>query len=473
MSKSYTQTLASFAAETGFKDLPQEVVEASKRLIMDTVGNTVGGSSTDLGRISVALKRDLGGNPESTILVTGDKTSCTSAAYANAAMASALCADEHLFKIGHMGQCAIMPALAVAERVGASGKDLIAAAAIGYEIAGRVGDSCMLTARDQNGQLRKSRLGMQNWNIFAAAAGASKVLGHDGTKMAHSLGIAGYSAPLPVGNWLHSPRNHTKSAFYALMAENGTAAALLADKGFTGDSNILDGEMGWWRLAGALDCNWDCLTRDLGGHWLVTEISFKPYPTCRYAQAPIDLLYQIMQEHHIKREEINGIDVEVVASALALHMDEAPVANEMDGELSIPYLMAMAASGMRPGPEWLAPHNYSDPRIVDLAREVKVRPNPSADQIVSEETQRMGRARKAPAKVQVKARGKVFQAQTDYSRGDPWTPETSWSDEDLKEKFRAFSGRVLSAARIEKTLELLSKLELQDSLSPLVSCLKK
>ncbi len=473
MPSSYTETLAAFAVRTSFTDLPGDVVHATKRLILDTIGDAVGGFSTDIGKIAIDFKRDLGGRPESTILVVGEKTSCTSAAFANAALANALDADENIFHLGHMAQCAVMPALAVTERLGASGKDMITAVALGYELAGRIGDACKLAVLDQDGKIHRAKYNGLNWNIFAAVTGAGKLLGLDESKMANALGIAGYSTPVPVaGKWLSSPRPHTKYAFYPLMAESGTAAALLAARGFTGDRQILDGDLGWWRMAGALDCDWDALTGNLGGRWTVTEASFKPYPAQRYTHSYLDLLCKIMQENRLQRDEIESVDVEVVALMFTRHVDEFTVASEFDGEFSLPYLMAVAASGVRPGPEWHAAYYWNDPAIISFARKVKVHPNPAEEQIQLGEVAGRGRKKKSPATVQVKARGQVFKASTEYAKGDPWLSETVMTDEDLNNKFRNFCTRGIATARIERALDILSKLEQLDSVSDLIACLK-
>ena len=129
--------LARFALETGWDDLPASVVKETKLILMDSIGCALGASTTDKGKMSIALARRLGGPTESSIIGTGGKVSRTNAAFANGELILTL-DFSNIIAGGHDGAYIIPTLLAVGESVGASGKELIAATAVGLEISARL-----------------------------------------------------------------------------------------------------------------------------------------------------------------------------------------------------------------------------------------------------------------------------------------------------------------------------------------------
>ncbi len=475
MDKSYTQKMADFAADTVFEDLPEDAVYSAKRLILDTIGCAVGGYSSNMGKMVAEVKRGLGGKPESTIMGFRERTSCTSAAYVNAELAHALDADDTSLK-GHHANSVVMPALAVAEREGASGRQLITAVALGFDVAIRVAYSMSSSVRSsvkEPGRIEFAATAGFSWVVFGPAVSAGHLLHLDPDKMAHALGIAGYSASLPcAGKWgSPAPRPMTKYAFYGPIAEAGVTAALLAEKGFEGDQTVLDGERGFWRMAGASSCNWDALTAGLGQRWFVKETSYKPYPCCRYIHGPLDMFFKIMRDNGLKPEELDEVSVGMLSIAKRQQFDDVTVLNEIDAQFSIPYLFGVAALGIDPGPEWQNYVRWRDPRVLSFAEKVRVYVDPSADALYADQVKSGGERKKMHSAIEVRAKGKSFKAECDYARGDPWQPEYVMSDDDLKEKFRNLSYRILRPDNIEKAIETIYNLERVKDVGDLVACL--
>jgi 2-methylcitrate dehydratase PrpD len=132
-----TGALAKFAVETKFDDLPKQVIQETKMLVMDSVGCALAGVTADPGKMAIALAKRLGGTPESSIIGTGDKVSCTNAVLANGQLINTPDYDA-LMPGGHAPAYIIPPVLAMAEVINASGQDLILAASLGFEISARV-----------------------------------------------------------------------------------------------------------------------------------------------------------------------------------------------------------------------------------------------------------------------------------------------------------------------------------------------
>ncbi len=477
MEKSYTQVMADFAANTRFEDLPEDAVYAAKRLILDTVACSIGGYSNNMGKIVAEVKKELGGVPEATIMGLGQKTSCTSAAYVNSEMANAMDADDVSLK-GHHACVAVMPALAVAEREGASGKDLITAVALGFDVAIRVAysmNSIIRPAADNSGKVEFGPTAGFSWVVFGAVVGAGSLLGLDAKKMANALGIAGYSTSLPaIGKWGPSPapRPMTKYAFYGPIAEAGVTAALLAEKGFEGDQTVLDGERGFWRMAGATGCNWDALTAALGQRWFVRETSYKPYPCCRWIHAPLDMFFRIMRENHFTPEDVEEVKVGLHSVASYARFGDTTVLNEVDTQFSLPYIFGVASLGIDPGPEWQSPARWKDPRVLSFARKAKLYVDPDADAMYAGQVMAGGERKKIHSKIQIKARGQTFNAQADYAKGDPWEPQYVMSDDEMKNKFRNFSSRFLRPDNIENAMDTIYGLDKVECVEDLVRFLR-
>lgn len=473
----YTSTLAGFAAGTSYEKLPQAVVEKGKRLILDTVGNAVAGFSTSAGKLALKTKQRLGGEPMSTVLVSGHRTSPTNAAFCNATLASALEADDTCLQLGHHGQCSFMPALALAESAGASGKDFLTAAVIAYETGARIASAARHVVKGADGNLQFNPSGGGvNWVVFPAVVGAARMLRLDAGQMASAFGIAGFSSTIPTGGrWNDPPRSHLKYNPYAFMAESGTLAALLSAEGFTGDPDIFDGDISvvkanWWQMAGCIGFDPQSAVGGLGERWVTLDASFKPYPSCRFTHGPLGLFEKIFAEHKLTAADIEQVDVYSNQMMFAYHMDSAVVGSEADCQFSMPHLIAMAALKVPAGPRWVSPEFWRDPAVEALKARVRCQRYEVGDQKMVEQLL-AGRWEKTHSAVSVRARGQVFEARAEHAPGDPFTPATAMSDEQLFAKFRRSTELGLAAWQIDRCIEVVMKLEAQPDVRALVNLL--
>lgn len=461
----YTKTLAEFAVGTPFDALPKAVLEKGKRLILDTLGNAVAGYSTSAGKLALKTKQALGGTPVSTVLVTGQKLSPTSAAFCNATLASALEADDTCLQLGHHGQCSFMPALAVAEANAASGRDFLASAVLAYELGARIASAARHVVQDESGQLKFNPSGGGvNWVVFPAVIGSGRILKLDETQMASAMGIAGFAATVPTGaRWHLPPRNHMKYNPYAFMAESGTLAALLSQNGFTGDPNIFDGEAAevkanWWQMAGCIGVEPQSAVGNLGDRWVTLDASFKPYPSCRFTHGPLGLFEQLVAENRITAAEIEHVDIYSTQMMFAYHMDSPVVGGESDCQFSMPHLIAMSALGIPAGPKWVAPEHWTSPTVDALKSKVTCHMYETADQAVVSQLL-SGRWEKSPSAVRIRARGQTFEMKGDYAPGDPFLSETTMTDAALFAKFRQSTEQGLAHGQIERCIETVMNLE--------------
>lgn len=452
--KSPTRSLADFVVDVSFDDLPDKVVKKSKRIILDTIGCALGGYTTEIGVIAINYINSLGGHPECTVIGNGKKTSNVNAAYANGRLANALDADEtSAVASSHPANATLAASMACCESANASGRDLITSFTVGYDIASRLGVS-----------MNRYIEGIASTNVlvFGAVSSAGKALELENDEMTHSLGIAGANTPIfSHSKWRETARARTPLFKYAdagWCAHVGVSAALLARLGMTGYYTILDGENGFWKSYGASKIDFDLLTRDMGMKWYVMESTFKPWPSCRFTHYPITAFLRIMNEHKVELDEIEEIRIHPnPLSAVPPFTNQSPK-NMVACQFSHPHSLAMAAFDIPAGPEWQSPEKMNSAEITSFRKKVFVK-DPS---FAPSEEKRLDK--KLPCRVEVVAGGRHFAAETEYAIGDPWSPETIMTYEQLKRKFRILASSVAATSdewrkRVEKIIKTIDTLE--------------
>ena len=262
-----TRKLAKFIKATTFQDLPEETINKAKTCILDSLGCALGSLKTIIGEKLINLAKYIGGQRQSTIFGTEETTSCNLAAFVNSELVNILDFDDTL--VGHPGSTIIPPAIAVGEITCCTGKELIAATVLGYECDTRIGSA--LIAEEP-----RKCLGMP-WQVFGAVTSAGKILNLNEDYMNIAMGVAGSAAPIPSD--LKCSLNPLNKQFgmgmvknnFGYMAETGVRAALLAKMGYTGPYSILEGENGFWKMAGFNGCHFDEITAKLGEKYKITN----------------------------------------------------------------------------------------------------------------------------------------------------------------------------------------------------------
>jgi 2-methylcitrate dehydratase PrpD len=476
---SYTEALSRFSARTQFAEIPAEVRHDGKRLILDTLGNTLAGSTMGAPKRAAAVKARMGGAPESTVVRGGFRTSCQNAVFANVIAASALEADDTCLHLGHHAHCAILPALAIAESRRKSGADFLAAIIVAYELGARIAKAGRRVVMDDGGKLRSSQTGGSvNWVVFPAVVGAARLLGvDDDRQMASALGLAGYGATVPTGlRWNRPGWNDMKYNPYAFMAESATLAALLTEGGFTGDPDIFDGAAAdikapWWQMSGFVDQDPEAAIEGLGETWLTSQASLKPYPSCRFSHGPLWLFDRIRRAEQLRLEEIEQVDIHVNRAFFDFHMESPDILGEPDCGFSMPHLIAMSAMDIPVGPKWSSREYWSHPQVDALKARVLCHPYPKANELILQQQLR-GRWERTPHAIEVRARGRRFREESDYTLGDPHSAETRFSDDALIAIFKSFTDGILHPDDVQRCVDIVMILETQPELTALLELLR-
>jgi len=278
------ETVVNFVDTTKFNDLPKYVTHEMKRLILDSIGCAIAGYSTNRGKIAAELALKLGGRQESTILGTHDKVGFANAAWANGELMNCLDFDAISGVGRHDVPTPVSGVLSVAEGIGASGKDLIVATALGLEVSGRIKSAVegMHAPGPGEGQMLWPAVNGYSNASLGAAAGVAKLLKLNQEQMANAIGIAGYLCPPnTMRKWIEtSPVRMAKYGPPGWGAKTGVTAAMLGEMGYIGDTDLFDGDYGFWRYTGKNKGEWnsDKVIDGIGSKWVAHQINYKQYP---------------------------------------------------------------------------------------------------------------------------------------------------------------------------------------------------
>jgi len=458
VTRSFTRTLAEFAAGVELRDAPAAVRDELNRVALDCLGCMVAGLVTQSGGIVVDLARGERGPLEAAVPGAG-RASLLPAVLANVMLTNAI---EHEVQgpEGHVCAVAAPVALAVAEAADAPGSDLAAGLLAGLEIGGRVGRALRRPARTSGGD------GVHQHVVLAAAAAAGRALRLTPDQMHHALGIAGYGATVPTVAKLRQAGDGSmiKNSL-GLMARHGVQAALLAQRGFTGDLEVLEGDIGFWRFAGAPGCDWDYLTRDLGSYWTAAEVWYKPTPSALAGVSTVQLLCRMVQEHHLVPGQIDEIEIRLPRPPRRAPSPEALNSTSFWGNQA--YVAAAAISDVRPRRSWQDPETLrrrdlhelmGKMRFTELGRE------PALHLRGEEEATGSYEGGWSPVAVVIRANGQTFEGAQNY--------RDRMSDEELAAKFRENVAGLLTDADAQTIQQRCARLatlgnarELTESLS--------
>lgn len=462
MFEGVTSKVVDFTLRLEFDDLPRDVIDKTKLVLLDSIGCAFGGYVTDRAKLALELVEESGGNPQASI-IGGRRTSYDRAAFANAELITALDYDcLGPLKGQHVTPYVTPPSLAMAEKTHASGKELITALALAHEIGGRFLGSLAAhrVPKEEPPYYEYYPRFSHAYTIFGGVAGACKVLGLNAEKTLNAFGIAGASAPVPAGvkwEFIHGPAIMVKfNAWAGWVSQLATVAALLAEKGFTGDTTILDGDLGFWQIVGSPFFKVDILFGELGEVWF-KDVEFKLYPVCGLNRAGIEGIRDIMHKHGIKPEEIEEIVIKADPFIQTPNRMMTEVESFADMQYSNVNIFAVAAFyGDRPSPAWQMPVIYNDPKVRALAQKVKIETYPRAEELITDAL-KMEKPLAMNTIVEMNARGSRFVVEVSTPKGRPGNPIT---ETELIEKFKInASYSMLPNNRVEEILQTIGELE--------------
>ncbi len=454
--------LAENVVSVTYEDIPSDVVEVTKKSILDTLGVIVAGSTADKAcKEIVELAKEGGGKEESTIIAFGGKVPSWMAAFANGSMSHVLDYDNiHHRASGHPAAQTLPAAFAIAERVGkVNGKEFITAVTLGMDVVSRLGLALTKNVHEYGWFIALL------FGYFSSTAAAGRLLGLSKEQIVSAFGITINQAAgsREMGSDTSSILRAIRDAF---SGKTGVLSALMAQRGISGVQNSLEGKAGLFNLYFRGEYDPAPLTAGLGKRFEGADVGFKPWPACGETHASIDATLGLVREHDIKPEDVEkitaviGPDTQIVCEPLE---ERRKPELSIHAKYSIPFTIALAVARRRVVIGDFLPEALRDPSVLQVSEKVTYRLDPQLG---------LGKRGVTPAVVEIKTKdGRLLSKKSDFPYGHPRNP---LSTEDLIAKFRdcaCYSVKPLSKDKVDRVIELVTKLEEVEDVSQVIQLL--
>lgn len=423
---SLTGQLADFFLSLRMEDIPASVLTKARELIADTIGIGLNGSVHPEGAPIYQIVLESGGTAESAIWGHHAKVPAQAAALVNGTFTHCLELDDtHRLTYLHAGAFVVPAAMAVGEKIGASGKDFLFAVIAGYETAIRIALSVSPEHR-LRGYHTTATVG-----VFGSAMAASLLLNLNKQQIISAMGLAGTQSA-GLFQFLYDG-SMAKRFHPGRSAQSGILAALLAEKGFTGPDKILEGPCGFGRV---MSDRFDSatVTNNLGRHWHITEMGIKPYSACRFCHAPIDGALDIRNDPDFDLGEIESVEVHG-SKQLFDQTGSQETQTMMAAQFSTPFMVALALVTGKIMPIDVE-KALNDPQVKSLTKRVQVIVDPTLP-INSRE-------------ILIKVKTRSADIKSVCVKLPTGEPEKPLSDQYMKEKFINLSAPIIGRDESEQ-----------------------
>src|SRR5882672_5518651 len=366
-----TQTLARFIVETKWQDIPEKARHEAKRALLNFFAVAIAGCRTEPVELALKSLAEFSGGKQATIIGRTERIDALGAAFLNAASANVFdYCDTHLPTVVHPTAPLAPALLSLAELRRVTGRELLLAFVLGFEIECRVGGAV------SPGHYPKGWHITSTCGVFGAAAGAAKLLGLNESQVVWSLGNASTQSS-GLCECLGWP---AKSVSVGNAARNGLWSALLAEKGFEGPAEPIAGAQGFIN-AMAEPPSWSSLIEGFGETWEIAHNSIKPYP-CGFVIHPfLDCVLDWRRRHPADAVE------RVVARGnplLSDRTDRPDISTGRESQVSVQHALAAALVLGRAGLDQFTDACARDPDVIAMRRKIEVVRDPAIATIAAE-----------------------------------------------------------------------------------------
>jgi len=444
--RSVTEQFAAWIVNVDYPDVPEVAVERVRNLVLDSLGNQFAGMSVSTGRLLAEWVRAQAAAPECSVTAQRFKTTPALAALVNGAASHALENDDIATFSSHPNSPLTAATLAMAEKLGSSGREFVLAWVIGWEITAQTMKVCL--GPRGNELINRGWFNQGFQETLGVAALASRLLKLDVEQTRMALGHAASA----MAGMMKNRGTDTKGFTAGSAAMHGVIAAELSDMGFTADRDILDGEIGVARLLGLENGDPQKMLDGLGSWDLATRGStIRLHACCGAAHWSMDALQQILRRRPVTPDEIEAIEVEIpdfLTDMVPIHEPRSG----LEAKYSLEYDVVAIALDGRAGI-----HQYTDEAVA----------RPAARQL-------MQRVRTIPVSGPLQSRvvltlknGEQLEASVNRAHGNPADPLT---ESELLAKFHECAAAA-SAVQRKEIVELCARLETLDDVRELAAAI--
>jgi 2-methylcitrate dehydratase len=443
------ETLARYAANLKYEDIPEDVVRLTKRTILDTIGCAFGGYDAGPSKIAIKLAGDLSAKQPATVLISGTRTSPDLATFANGVMIRYLDFNDAFVSLTHGAghpSDTIAALLSAGELNSRSGRDLITATVLSYEVFCKIADVFDYLG---NGIDHSTITGM------AAVVGAGRLTGLTEEQMVQAIGITvGGNTATRQG------RSDALSNWKAFAAADACRKAMfsveLAQAGMTGPGKVFEGSYGFFKVMGKKPVE----APQLGEPFGIRRAFTKRFPLGQFSQTVAQAAVEARPFVN-SPDDIAEVNIHVSHSAIKIMADSPekwkPQTHET-GDHSIPYAAGLVLMYGNIAPEYYEDPYLHDARLLDLVSRTKVLPSEEADRTENE-------FNLCELEVALKS-GARKTTRVEYHRGHFKNPMT---DAEMEEKFSLMAKKHLPADRVDKLLGILRGIENEPNLNNLIA----
>jgi 2-methylcitrate dehydratase PrpD len=456
--KKIAEVLADFIVGQKFEDLPKAAVEKAKTFIFDVIGCAIGASREQQAQAIVEIMKAGGGNPQSSVLAHGFKTSAMNAALLNGTMGHIFdFDDDHREGVMH-STVAVFPAVfALGEKLKLSGKEVLRAFILGSEVMIRVGES-FLGLSQSKGFHTTGTCG-----VFGATAGSAALLGLDATQTTYALGIAGsFTAGImkwrKEGSW-QKPLQPGHAGMYGILS------ASLGGKNFLGARSIFEEPDGVIRLFSFQDkYDFVPITRGLGKKWEMMDVSIKVHACCRFSATSVDCALDLYRQG-VRAKDVKQLLVKANRETITSLCNPPEVklrpVTHVDAQFSVPYGVAVSICKNRAGVDQFRKEVLRDPEVLALVDKIKWEIDPAAEAMYP---------KAYPATIEATLNdGRKVVSHFDYPKGDPENPA---SMDEVMKKFDLLTEKFMDQKRRERIAEEINRLEKIDNIATIADLLR-
>jgi len=448
MPQEATVMLAQFAASLQYDDIPPQIRDQAKNLLLDALACAVAGHrGEETGQIA-ALASTLAQSRESSV-IGDDRLSLAGATLLNGFLITAVTmCDTHRSTLTHVTPEVVPPALAIAERDGLSGRDLLVALVAGLETTTRVGIGLDYPAFRARGWHGPGVLGP-----FGAAAAVGRLRGFDGETMAKAFGLAGSQAAGTFAAW----GTPTVKFHQCRGALSGLMAALLAEQNFLATREFLTAKDGGLYNSYAAGGKPEAVTADLGQRWEFEQIALRLWPSASSIQGMNTALFDLIEQQPIEPDQVKVLRISLSPPVFDLHGKLATYKAKFDALISAHYTAAVILHDRALTLAQFEPARYDDPKLRRAAVEqVTVQPDPSLSGI------------KAAIEIELND-GSKLSSRCEHARGSYENPLTPAQ---IESKFRTYAKGVLPDSQAEDVVAAVNRLEELASVRGLMDSLR-
>lgn len=433
-----SQDLATLVSAFDITKVNETTCSVVDDLLLDTIGCSIGAFASPPIKSLRRTFEGSGGRREATILGTSRVAAVENAALINAAMARYL--DYNDCYMSAAAACHpsdhIMALLSVAEAQGATGRDLVEAIVIAYEVEGLGLDACAV---------RPNGFDYVAWGVYSSVAAVGSLMDLTREEMTNAFGIAGASNnPLYVTR--QGDISMWKGVAHAYATHNAIQACRMAQQGMTGPTEVFEGPFGFFdvvtksEMSFAAGFEYERLR--------VLETSIKSFACGYYIHSPVAGTLQLIDSNDIDPGEINAINIEMfdhAVDALATPEKWAKDLTRETADHSIPYTVAVAALDGEVTPAQYAPNRLDAADVHDMMARVDVESSQSLTDHRNEHP------RHIPSITTIRVDDQVFQTRVDCPLGHPENP---MSRGQVEAKFRDNCERYLSEEQQRQCIDL-------------------